>query len=80
MDNVYYYDVYGYEDSIILTHTKKFTDEEFSKMCIQAPTYNGFSNRVYYRSDLIVEHLKDKYGFKEIKPTSKWFYDRRVES
>lgn len=76
---MYFYKVYGWEDNSILWHSKKFTKEEFDKMCEEAPKFvyecggRDFSS---YDIGLISEHLINNYGFKNIEVIEGFFINK----
>lgn len=75
---MYYYSLAGYDEKTIIQHEKIFTNEEFHKMCKEAPLVE-MNNRKYYDTENIIEYLSRKYGFKQIKTTSGFFKDDEIE-
>lgn len=76
---MYFYNIYGWEDSLNLCHPEKFTRDEFEKMCEEAPRliYEcGGRNFSSYDIILISEHLVNKYGFKNIEFTEGFFINK----
>lgn len=76
---MYFYNIYGWAENLILYHEEKFTKEEFIQMCKEAPRFiceikgKTFSS---YDSVLISEYLINKYGFKKIEYTESFFMNR----
>lgn len=79
---MYYYEVYYYSDSTILISDKLYTEEEFEKMCKEAPLGGGeifgYEFPQYYSESNIAEHLVQNYGFRRIEP-SRFFECRVIE-
>lgn len=76
---MYFYNIYGWEDSLELCHQEKFTKDEFEKMCKEAPKFSyecGGRNFSSYDTILISEHLVNKYGFKNIEFTQRFFINK----
>lgn len=72
---MYLYSVYGYEGGYTLTHDKEYSENEFKKMCEEAPQGDLFGEP-YYSDMLINEYLIEKYGFKKAKFTAGFFVDK----
>ena len=69
---MYLYELYGFELSIVLTHDKKFTNEEFRDMCEETPK-QYIDGEEYIDAFDIEKYLINNYGFKEVDYTSKFF-------
>lgn len=75
---MYLYTLYGHEDNIVLAHQRKFTDEQFDKMCKEAPL-DCDENASYYDSGNIKEYLIEKYGFESVEYVAGFNFDDDVE-
>jgi hypothetical protein len=72
---LYNYSIYGQEENTVLQHNKKFTKEEFLRMCEEVPKIQLFVEVSAYDSIAIIEHLKQRYGFKAIEYTAGLYID-----
>jgi hypothetical protein len=71
---MYFYSLYGYEENYIIQHEQKFNEKEFEKMCKETPISGSESCR-YYTAFNIIQHLKKKYRFKDLKTETGFFID-----
>ena len=75
---MYYYSLYGHEESYTLISDKKYSKSEFKKMCLEVkPKHKGSLS--YYDYGAIKSHLIHKYKFKELTYTAGFFFDSDVE-
>ena len=79
---MYTYIVYDSEDEYSLTHDKKFTQEEFEKMCNEAKAYNmKLGKKDDYVDSYDMEHyLRDHYGFKLLEYTAGFPHNPKPDS
>jgi hypothetical protein len=68
---MYLYSLHGWEHNIVIQNEKKFTQEEFVKMCKEVPLLIDGN----YREVSYIIHSLKKYGFKPIKYTAGFFTD-----
>jgi hypothetical protein len=61
---MYLYSLSGYEENVVITHEKKFTQDEFTKMCLETPTL------IHHDGGRIAECLEKNYGFKQAEYTA----------
>lgn len=66
-------------DTEMLVHTNKYSDEEFEKMCKEAPLGGLKYDCPFYSERKIKEYLIEKYGFKEYDFTSLFFLDEKIK-
>ena len=59
---MYFYNIYEYEENVTLCNEDKFTDEEFEKICKEAPTWLNIS----YDIENIANYLIETYNFKKV--------------
>lgn len=64
---MYYYMITEYDDDITLIHEKRFNEEEFDKMCMEAPIHVCSMLGEYRDIAEMRTVLVTKYGFKEVK-------------
>lgn len=58
---MYLYSLVGYEENEVVQHEKRFTEEEFNKMCNETP------NRKLHDSYAVEQYLIENYGFKSVE-------------
>lgn len=75
---MYFYNLSGYEENTIITNEKKYSKEDFKKMCKEAPL-GGSGTFRYYDTENIIKYLKRKYKFQELKPSAGFFVDGNIE-
>lgn len=71
---MYLYDVYGYECHCILTHEKKFTQEEFRAMCEEGEKRKGLDGE-YFGDDKVIIPLIKNHGFKKAEIAADFMTD-----
>lgn len=67
---MYLYSLHGWEDNMVLQHDKKYTEEEFSKICKDI----RLKDKHCLTSDMLMYLIKD-YGFQTAKYTAGFFVD-----
>jgi len=74
------YALSGCEDTSIVLHEKEFSEEEFEKMCKEAPIFNGWNGKYKsYDSGFIVPYLVKTYGFIDPKYKAEFDVESEVE-
>ena len=72
---MYLYSLSDWDEFSVLQHDKKFTKEEFDKICKEAPKTN--IGHDCYDVSYIYDYLIKNYGFRKLKYTS--FFDCRQD-
>ena len=73
---MYIYNISQYEpyaEDLFLMHEKEFSQEEFERMCSEVKVKYELTHII-----VICNHLKDKYGFKNIGDYITGYYEYNV--
>ena len=76
---MYLYSLYGYEGRYILINNKRYSKEEFERMCKEAPLGGIQFGNPYYSGRLIKNHLINNYDFKDVDFVANFFIDANVD-
>lgn len=76
---MYLYTLYGYEENIVLSNENSYTEEEFERMCKEAPIEGLEIDLPFYSSSSIRDHLIKEYNFKRVIYQAGFFFDKDVE-
>lgn len=70
---MHYYLLHGYDEYKTMKSDTYYTQEEFTRMCKEAPMYEYLDNKKCYDIDYIAQHLIDKYNFSYLDFTAGFF-------
>lgn len=76
---MFLYSLYGYEENVVLTHEKEFSEAEFDVMCKEAELGGMEYGMKFYSIRKISKHLKENYGFQSVNYKAGFFVDKELE-